>query len=147
MRTGRCIVVVGATALVGLMFWVAVAVGLYVDRGEAAGRPAPSGTISCTGRAGQECTNVPLPSIARASHLALPPATEVVDSSYQRFQDWRLTARLRLPAGASSPLAAPGVRSYYRSDGRAGPDGAYYRATQSRDSAGRLVLDLEIFTT
>ncbi|KNX36753.1 hypothetical protein [Luteipulveratus halotolerans] len=142
MRTGRCVLVLAAVTLAGVLFWVAVGIGVYHHRSDA----APAQQEKCTERIDVKCTDIPLAKIEKASHLDLPDGTQVLESSYTRFQDWQLTATVRLPAGSASPVDSPAAEPYYGADGP-GPDGAYYKATQRHETDGRLVIELEIFTT
>ncbi|GMA30462.1 hypothetical protein [Litorihabitans aurantiacus] len=88
------------------------------------------------------CTDLPLEQIEDISGLDLPEGTEVVDSRYTSFQDWHLEATLGLPEGAEDPTVASG-------DDWAGvpDDDGVHRSVTTRTEDGRLVLEIQVFTT
>jgi len=104
-----------------------------------AGTGAEETAASCD-RGG--CTDLPLGQIEEISGLDLPEDTEVVESSYDSFQDWRLGATLRLPEGAEDPVAG----SAEPWDGTPDDDGVH-RTVDTSTQDGHVVLVIEVFTT
>ncbi|TGO04214.1 hypothetical protein SERN_2805 [Serinibacter arcticus] len=95
-------------------------------------------TASCD-RGG--CTDIPLETIEDVSGLDLPEGTEVVESTYDSFQDWHLGATLLLPEGAEDPVAA----SEDDWDGVADDEGVH-RTVEATTQDGRTTLVIEVFT-
>jgi hypothetical protein len=75
---------------------VGIAGGIWLARGLAEEANAHHES-ACSSRFGTTCESIPLEKLEAAFDLDFPEGTEVVDSSYQAFQDWRLNAVLTIP--------------------------------------------------
>lgn len=126
-------VTTGARTLAAVGLAVALVGGCSGDTG------STETTASCD-RSG--CTEIPLDRIEDISGLDLPEGTEVVESTYDSFQDWHLGATLRLPEGAEDPVAA----SEDDWTGVADEDGVH-RSVETSTQDGRTTLVIEVFTT
>ncbi len=134
-------------------------------------RPKTSEYGTCTERLGTTCTDIPVAHIAKVSKIDLPEGTEVLDSRSQSFQDQRLTATLRLPAGTPTPFVLPddvygvgepegvddspttsalaphGVTTADAYEAEAAVDGMWHNAAVGTDAQGRVVIWVEVFST
>lgn len=129
---------VGVRATVGARALAAAALALGLLAGCSGDAGSTETTASCD-RGG--CTDIPLEEIEEISGLDLPEGTEVVESTYDSFQDWHLGATLLLPEGADDPVAA----SEDDWEGVADDEGVYRTvATSTQD--GRITLVIEVFT-
>lgn len=61
---------------------------------------------SCRRGFGTECTDVPLPTMARVTGMDFPEGTLVEEASYSAFQDWSLEATLVVPASGAAAWRA-----------------------------------------
>lgn len=125
-------VTVGARALAA----AGLAVGLMTGCSGDAGSTETSASCDRGG-----CTDIPLDQIEEISGLDLPEGTEVVESTYDSFQDWHLGATLLLPEGAEDPVAV--TEDHW--DGVADDEGVH-RTVETSTRDGRILLVIEVFT-